>query len=193
MTGFERSEHDYDPVLRAQTSLHVYCYFDGISMSIPYGTVENYRLASTLASRLTGPAHRPLADEDERFYLKTREQLDALFCLAAEAQSAAGGLKQCAVCSGDFSRGWNPGCRCAHPGYGRGAIRLRCCALQRSAPAARGAQDPVAVERERGDAGEAATAVAVAGAGRPTHHADDDGAAGLHLEGGRAGIAGAGP
>jgi hypothetical protein len=68
-------------VRRAQTSLHVYCYFDGISMSIPYGTVENYRLASALASRLTGPADRPAADGDERFYLKTREQLDALFAL----------------------------------------------------------------------------------------------------------------
>jgi hypothetical protein len=74
-------EQDRHSVPGAQTSLHVYCYFDGISMSIPYGTVENYRLASALASRLIGPADRPIADEDERFYLKTREQLDALFAL----------------------------------------------------------------------------------------------------------------
>src|SRR5437868_2650314 len=74
-------EPDRDPPLRAQTSLHVYCYFDGISMSIPYGSVENYRLASALASQLTGPADRSVPDEGERFYLKTREQLDALFAL----------------------------------------------------------------------------------------------------------------
>ena len=81
MTGFKPLEQDRDAVLGAQTSLHVYCYFDGISMSIPYGTVENYRLASALASQLTGPADRSVPDEGERFYLKTREQLDALFAL----------------------------------------------------------------------------------------------------------------
>lgn len=70
-----------DAVLRAQTSLHVYCYFDGISMSLPFGSVENYRLASALASQLTGPAGRAVAEEGEIFYLETREQLDALFAL----------------------------------------------------------------------------------------------------------------
>jgi hypothetical protein len=74
-------EQDRRPALRGQTSLHVYCYFDGISMSIPYDTVENYRLASALASQLTGPADDSVPDEGERFYLKTREQLDALFAL----------------------------------------------------------------------------------------------------------------
>jgi hypothetical protein len=74
-------EPDPHPALQAQTSLHVYCYFDGISMSIPFGSVENYRRASALASRLIGPADRSVPDEGERFYLKTREQLDALFAL----------------------------------------------------------------------------------------------------------------
>jgi hypothetical protein len=64
-----------------ETSLHVYCYFDGISMSLPYGTVENYRLASTLASELTGPAGRAVSNGGETFFLETREQLDALFAL----------------------------------------------------------------------------------------------------------------
>lgn len=74
-------EPDYSRVLLTQTKLHVYCYFNGISMSIPYGTVENYRLASALASELTGPAGRTVSEEGERFYLETREQLDALFAL----------------------------------------------------------------------------------------------------------------
>jgi hypothetical protein len=68
-------------VLRAQTSLHVYCFFDWISMSLPFGSVENYRLASALASQLTGPAGRAVAEEGEIFYVETREQLDALFAL----------------------------------------------------------------------------------------------------------------
>ena len=50
-------------------------------MSLPFGSVENCRLASALASRLTGPAGRTVAAEGEIFYLKTREQLDALFAL----------------------------------------------------------------------------------------------------------------
>jgi len=74
-------EPDPGPVLRAQTSLHVYCYLGGISMSLPFGSVENYRLASALASQLTGPAARMVVDEGEVFYLQTREQLDALFAL----------------------------------------------------------------------------------------------------------------
>jgi hypothetical protein len=64
-----------------ETSLHIYCYFDGISMSLPYGTTENYELASALASELTGPAGRTVSEEGETFYLDTREQLDALFAL----------------------------------------------------------------------------------------------------------------
>jgi hypothetical protein len=64
-----------------ETSLHVYCYFDGVSMSLPYGTVENCRLASALASELTGPAGRTVSNARETFYLETREQLDALFAL----------------------------------------------------------------------------------------------------------------
>jgi hypothetical protein len=64
-----------------ETSLHVYCYFDGISMSLPYGTVENYRRAAALASELTGPAGRTVSGEGETFYLDTREQLEALFAL----------------------------------------------------------------------------------------------------------------
>ena len=71
---------DRRPVL-AQTDLHVHCLFNGISMSLPYGTVENYRLASALASELTGPAGRTVSEEGETFYLETREQLDALFAL----------------------------------------------------------------------------------------------------------------
>jgi hypothetical protein len=74
-------ESDYSRVLLTQTKLHVYCYFDGISMSLPYGTVANCRLASALASELTGPAGRTISEEGERFYLETREQLDALFAL----------------------------------------------------------------------------------------------------------------
>jgi hypothetical protein len=65
----------------AQTDLEVHCMFDGISMSLPYATVENYRLASALASKLTGPAGRTVSEEGETFYLETREQLDALFAL----------------------------------------------------------------------------------------------------------------
>jgi hypothetical protein len=61
--------------------LHVHCMFDGISMSLPYGTAENYRLASALASELTGPAGCTISDEGETFYLEAREQLDALFAL----------------------------------------------------------------------------------------------------------------
>src|SRR3954471_15670259 len=64
-----------------ETSLNVYCYFDGISMSLPYGTVESYRLASALASELTGPAGRTVSGDGETFYLDTPEQLDALFDL----------------------------------------------------------------------------------------------------------------
>ena len=65
----------------APTGLDVHCMFDGISMTIPYGTVENYRLASALASDLTGPAGRTVSEEGETFYLETREQMDALFAL----------------------------------------------------------------------------------------------------------------
>jgi hypothetical protein len=64
-----------------ETKLHVHCLFDGISMSLPYGTVENCRLASALASELTGPAGRTVSDGGETFYLETREQLDVLFAL----------------------------------------------------------------------------------------------------------------
>ena len=65
----------------APTGLEVHCMFDGISMTIPYGNVENYRLAAALASELTGPAGRTVSEEGEIFYLKTREQMDALFAL----------------------------------------------------------------------------------------------------------------
>jgi hypothetical protein len=61
--------------------LHIHCMFDGISMSLPFGTAENYRLASALAFELTGPAGRTTSDDGETFYLETREQLDALFAL----------------------------------------------------------------------------------------------------------------
>jgi hypothetical protein len=63
----------------AQTKLDI--YFDGVTMLIPYGNVENYRLASALASELTGPAGRTASDEGETFFLETRGQLDALFAL----------------------------------------------------------------------------------------------------------------
>jgi hypothetical protein len=73
---------DYSRALLTQTKLHVHCLFNGISMSIPYGTLENYRLASVLASELTGPAGRTVSEEgEETFYLETREQMDALFAL----------------------------------------------------------------------------------------------------------------
>jgi hypothetical protein len=74
-------EPDYSRVLLTQTKLHVHCLFNGISMSLPCGTVENYRLASALASELSGPAGRTVSEEGETFYLETREQLDALFAL----------------------------------------------------------------------------------------------------------------
>ena len=74
-------EPDYSLVLLTQTKLHVHCLFSGASMSLPYGTVENYRLASALAAELTGPAGRTVSEEGETFYLETREQLDALFAL----------------------------------------------------------------------------------------------------------------
>jgi hypothetical protein len=74
-------EPDYSRVLLTQTKLHVHCLFNGVSMSLPYGTVTNCRLASALASELTGPAGRTISEEGERFYLETREQLDALFAL----------------------------------------------------------------------------------------------------------------
>lgn len=67
--------------LQTQTSLHVYCFFGRISMSLPFGSVENYRIAAALASELTGPAGRTVSDDGETFYLKTREQLDMLFAL----------------------------------------------------------------------------------------------------------------
>ena len=53
-----------------------------------------------------------------------------------------------------------------------------------------GLQDPVAVERERRDPGEAAAAGAAVRPGRPAHDADDDGAGWLDLEHRPAGIAG---
>jgi hypothetical protein len=71
-------EPDYSRVLGTQTKLHVHCLFDGMSMSLPYDTVQNYRLASALACELTGPAGRTISDDGETFYLETREQLDAL-------------------------------------------------------------------------------------------------------------------
>jgi hypothetical protein len=74
-------EPDYSRELLAQTKLHVHCLFNGVSMSLPYGNVANYRLASALASELTGPAGRAVSEEGETFYLETREQLDALFAL----------------------------------------------------------------------------------------------------------------
>ena len=77
----QNPEPDLGPVLRAQTSLHVYCFFGRISMSLPFGSVENYRMAAALASELTGPGGRTVSGEGETFYLKTREQLDALFAL----------------------------------------------------------------------------------------------------------------
>ncbi len=61
-----------------------------------------------------------------------------------------------------------------------------------SAPASRGGDDPVAVERQRRYAGEAAAARRVVCAGRPAHHTGDDAAAVLILERGRAGVSGAG-
>ncbi|MBS0528192.1 MAG: hypothetical protein JSS22_02215 [Proteobacteria bacterium] len=63
----------------AQTDLDI--YFDGTSMVIPFGTVENYRLASALALELTGPAGRTVSESGEIFYPETRDQLDALFAL----------------------------------------------------------------------------------------------------------------
>jgi hypothetical protein len=74
-------EPDYSRVLLTQTKLHVHCLFNGVSMSIPYGTVENYGLASALASELTGPAGCTVSEEGETFFLETREQLDALLAL----------------------------------------------------------------------------------------------------------------
>jgi hypothetical protein len=74
-------EPDHSRVLLTQTKLRVHCLFSGASMSLPYGTVENYRLASALASELTGPPGRTVSEEGETFYLETREQLDALFAL----------------------------------------------------------------------------------------------------------------
>jgi hypothetical protein len=73
-------EPDHSAAL-TQTKLHVHCLFNGISMSLPYDTVENYRLASALASELTGPGGRTISEDGETFYLETREQLDALFDL----------------------------------------------------------------------------------------------------------------
>jgi hypothetical protein len=73
-------EPDYSPVLLTQTKLQAHCLFNGVSMSLPYGTVDNYRLASALACELTGPG-RTVSEEGETFYLETREQLDALFAL----------------------------------------------------------------------------------------------------------------
>lgn len=63
----------------AQTKLDI--YFNGMTMLIPFDTVENYRLASALAFDLTGPAGRTVSESGETFYLETREQLDALFAL----------------------------------------------------------------------------------------------------------------
>ncbi len=79
----KRANPETDPGrAMAQTGLDVHCLFNGISMTIPYGTVQNYRLASALASELTGPAGRAVSEEgDETFYLETREQMDALFAL----------------------------------------------------------------------------------------------------------------
>src|SRR4051812_3192532 len=97
-------EPDYSRAVLTQTKLHVYCYFDGISMSLPYGTVENYRLAWALACELTGPAGRTVADEGETFYLDTREQLDALFALQRR-QGEARGLIATTVANASWSWG----------------------------------------------------------------------------------------
>jgi hypothetical protein len=51
---------------------------------------------------------------------------------------------------------------------------------------------PTAIELERRYAGESAAAVLAVGAGRPAHHADYGEARWRLLEGGRAGVAGAG-
>src|SRR5439155_9112963 len=65
-------------------------------------------------------------------------------------------------------------------------------ALEGGAPLPRGLQHPVAVERERRDAGHATAAGAAVRPGRPADDADDLGAARFVLENRRAGIAGAG-
>ena len=66
------------------TGLCVYLAFSGVSMTIPYGTVENYQKAETLVDELTGHTGRMRRPPSDIFYLETKEQLDALFVLQRE-------------------------------------------------------------------------------------------------------------
>ena len=63
------------------TGLQVYLAFNGVQMTIPYVTVENYQIAATLADELTGYTGRARGATGDLFILETREQLDALFAL----------------------------------------------------------------------------------------------------------------
>lgn len=64
-----------------RTGLEVYLAFSGVSMTIPYNTIENYQLAATLADKLTGYTGRARSRTGETFYLETIDQLDALMAL----------------------------------------------------------------------------------------------------------------
>lgn len=63
------------------TGLRVYLAFSGVSMTIPYGTIENHRKADALADELTGYTGRMRGTPNDSFYLETKEQLDALMAL----------------------------------------------------------------------------------------------------------------
>ena len=66
------------------TGLQIYLAFNGVQMTIPYGTVENYQKAAALAYELTGYTGRARGATGDTFYLETREQLDSLFALQRE-------------------------------------------------------------------------------------------------------------
>jgi hypothetical protein len=51
-----------------------------MSMSLPYGTAENYRLALALASELTGPAGRTVSEEGARHFI-SRFENNSMRCL----------------------------------------------------------------------------------------------------------------
>src|SRR5450432_1003444 len=70
--------------------------------------------------------------------------------------------------------------------------RIKPPMLDRKTPLARGLQDPVPVERERRNAGQAAAAAAAVRPGRPADDANDGGTTRSLLEYGPAGIPGAG-
>lgn len=63
------------------TGLQVYMAFNGVRMTIPYGTAENYQIAAALADELTGYTGRARGETGDTFYLETKEQVDALFAL----------------------------------------------------------------------------------------------------------------